>query len=529
MTFPAPIDIGAPAQYLTWRDHQPDAISAIVDSPHRFVGSVLPTGAGKTLTVVGAALLAGWRTVCLTSTKLLQEQYLRDMADAGMVDVRGANNYECLAFHDEHRSLRDKAWHGCDDGPCKAGLVCSRKPLPDEPDVEKGCLRYDAIARARRSQLVVTNYKMWLNANRHRRTLGTFDCLVLDEAHHAPTELADFLSTTLQPADLQLLGSGGPRDPQDAPQWAEWAKAQAKVVEGALESRPKNRMELRRHRQLNRLAQKLATLQTMKGGQWVIQQHHHAWHFDPVWVADYSHVLFRHAPKVVFTSATFTRKTAAMLGVGADDMTWHEAPSDFPVERRPVYYIPCVKLDYKADESQIRLWLATIDNVLRTRRDRKGIIHAVSYERARLIKRYSAYSDDMLIHETATTRDTVARFKDAGPGAILVSPSVTTGYDFPMDQCRYQIVVKIPFPDRRDPVVQARTSVDKDYPGYIAMQEIVQAVGRGMRSAEDACETFIVDDNARWFFRAYRSFAPSWFLDAYQPCTTIPDPLVTCS
>lgn len=524
MSLPLPIELGAPSHYHAWRPHQPSAILSIADGNLRFNGSVLPTGAGKTLTVASAALLMGWRTCFLTSTKLLQEQYSRDLAESGLVDIRGQGSYECVAFADEHRTLRDKAWHGCDDGPCRAGLPCSRKPEIDEYDIEKGCLSYDAIARARRSRFVVTNYKYWLNANAYRPTLGRFDCLVLDEAHHAPTELADFLSTTWEPTDAQTLGSGGPNGDTDPAAWANWAKTYLGAVNSLLERRPNGRAELRRYRLMKRAAKKLSMIATMTKGDWVIRQQSATWHFDPVFVQQYKEKLFCHVPHVVCTSATFTRKTAAMLGIPDDELTWHEAPSDFPVERRPVYFVPTVKVDYRADESQIRLWLATIDNFLRPRQDRKGIIHAVSYARAKQIREYSEFRDRMILHDRWDTRDAVARFREAGPGAIFVSPSVTTGYDFAGKACEYQIIAKIPFPDRRSPVTAARTQHDPSYPAYIAMQELVQAVGRGMRSADDQCETAIFDSNCSWFMRNNRDLAPTWFFEAYRRVETLPDP-----
>lgn len=524
MSFPLPIELGAPAKYTTWRDHQPGAILTIAETDRRFVGSVLPTGAGKTLTVASAALLMGWRTAFLTSTKLLQEQYSRDLEECGLVDIRGQGSYPCHAFDDDYRHLRERVYHGCDEGPCRAGLVCARKPMIDEVGVLKGCASYDAIATAFNAQLVVTNYKYWLNANAHKPTLGRFDCLVLDEAHHAPTELADYLSTTWEPGDTHTLGSGGPDVVEDVKAWAGWAKGMIARVNNALDQKPRSKVEFRKFRALRRAAQKLATLKDMDAGEWVVQRQQETWHFDPVWVGPFAEKLFRRIPHVVCTSATFTRKTAEMLGIATEDMTWHEAPSDFPAWRRPVFFVPTVKVDYKADESQIRLWLATIDNFLRARQDRKGIIHAVSYQRARQIRDYSEFAPQMILHDKHDTRQRVEEFRAAGPGAILVSPSVTTGYDFAGTACEFQVIAKIPFPDRRNPVTEARTKHDADYPAYIAMQELVQAVGRGMRSAEDQCETAIFDSNCGWFMRKYRDLAPEWFLAAYQRVETLPTP-----
>jgi ATP-dependent DNA helicase DinG len=94
---------------------------------------------------------------------------------------------------------------------------------------------------------------------------------------------------------------------------------------------------------------------------------------------------------------------------------------------------------------------------------------------------------------------------------VLVSPALTTGYDFPYGECEYQVIAKIPFADMRDPVTKARTLVDPLYPMYVAMQELVQMVGRGMRAADDQCETFVCDGHAAWFLSKHLNLAPQWF------------------
>src|SRR5258707_8109244 len=90
-------------------------------------------------------------------------------------------------------------------------------------------------------------------------------------------------------------------------------------------------------------------------------------------------------------------------------------------------------------------------------------------------------------------------------GYVLVSPSVMTGWDFPDSQCRFQILAKLPFPDTRSKITQARQALDKDYGPYLMMQNLVQAVGRGMRSKTDWCETLIVDDNCAWVSGKYKN------------------------
>jgi Rad3-related DNA helicase len=57
----------------------------------------------------------------------------------------------------------------------------------------------------------------------------------------------------------------------------------------------------------------------------------------------------------------------------------------------------------------------------------------------------------------------------------------------------------------------ARNERNKVYVNYLAMQEIVQASGRGTRFKLDRCEVFIVDSNVLWFLQQNKGLAPRWF------------------
>lgn len=46
--------------------------------------------------------------------------------------------------------------------------------------------------------------------------------------------------------------------------------------------------------------------------------------------------------------------------------------------------------------------------------------------------------------------------------------------------------------------MQARTEADKDYGVRIAMETLAQMAGRGSRSQDDWCETYIADASIRW-------------------------------
>lgn len=524
---PPPFALGLPDQFEDWRQHQPDAIWRAIESEERFAALVLPTGAGKSLTTMSIPMITGWRTAFLTSTKNLQLQYSRDFQSIGLTDIRGQQNYRCVAFDDEHLSYKDESgrWQSCEEGPCHTGLGCSRKPTRDDPDAH-GCDYYDALASARKAKLVISNYKLWLTQWQYGMGLGRFDCLVLDEAHNAPEELASFLSTPLLHRDLMSNAIEPPPEQTDLDIWARWAKATASMLARKLDEwKPRNRLEMSKYRGAKRLMRKLETLALMKHDSWVLTLADDGWHFDPVWVSAHRETLCQMIPKIILTSATFTRKTAEMLGIENDKLAWHETPSDFPVSRRPVYYVPTVRLDYRADDYTLREWISRIDQILRARQDRKGIVHTVSYKRRNEIIQRSEFAHRMITHDSGNSAAAIEKFRSAGPGAILISPSMTTGYDFPMEAAEFQILTKLPFPDTRSPVVRARLGIDPDYANYIMAQELVQAVGRGMRSRDDQCENFIVDDNFKWARKKCAHLFPQWFMESIIWANNLPSPL----
>ena len=66
--------------------------------------------------------------------------------------------------------------------------------------------------------------------------------------------------------------------------------------------------------------------------------------------------------------------------------------------------------------------------------------------------------------------------------------------------------------------------MDPDYMNYLAMQELIQAAGRGSRAPDDQCEVFVIDDQFSWFPWRFKEFAPEWFLESITKTTSLPKP-----
>jgi len=560
-----PAELGLPERYSHWRVNQYEAVERILTSPKRFIAICAPCGFGKSLLVAGAAVLSGRRTAVLTMTRGLQDQYSAELGEV-FADIRGLANYTCPIA--TRLGIADTTTVA--DAPCQCGYACQLKRTG-------GCGYYDSYRAAQRADAFSTNYQCWLHDSRKDpeqsgnlqfgmdadagssdRPVGLLFC---DEAHDVCDALGMFLGEDLSRRECLQLHLSWPDSGWTIEQWRGWADEQLDGVTERLRSLEKQtrnaagRGWTRELKHLRDMKRKLDRLSAMRAeDEWIITESDRnaesgnagssstgsngnpgnmsAVRFDPLNPARYAEqALFRGIEKIVLVSATVRPKTAQMLGISREDLEFIEYPSTFAVGRRPIIHIPSVQLNYRneQDDGLMQQWLSVIDSILepRIRLGRKGLIHAVSYSRAKFIVDNSEHSWCMMMHNSHDRAKIVEEFRRADGPRVLVSPSIDTGYDFAGDQARFQLIVKIPFASVRDPVVKARQNRDKDYNMYQVAQTIIQASGRAVRSESDWAETFIVDDALAWSFPRMRAggFLAKWWLDAFRSVDDIPLPI----
>src|SRR5438445_4937080 len=160
-SLPSPAALGMPDKFSDWRPGQAEAVLRALDSDKRFVVMGMPTGFGKSLAYMAAAILGDAPTIVLTSTKGLQNQLIDDFSPSGLADIRGMNNYPCREANDGQIFQTRERPVACDEGPCLSGWKCHL--------AEAGCDYFDAQRAARTSGLTVTNYAYWMSVNRASR------------------------------------------------------------------------------------------------------------------------------------------------------------------------------------------------------------------------------------------------------------------------------------------------------------------------------------------------------------------------
>lgn len=472
----------------------------------------MPTGSGKSPVAVASALISKKPTCIVTASRGLQDQYLDDFSSIGMVDIRGRSNYQCEMRED----------YSCQEG------YAARCPWKGTIN----CPSSKAEMRAATSSLVVTNYDKWTHSKGFGQGMSHFQQVIFDEGHEAPEALSRAMQVTLHHKEINdNLKLDFPACPDMFYSWKPWAGTARALAELAMKSAyerisgmsdPKSSW-VRHFTHMRNLSRKLATLATANIKEWVVEEVADGYQFDPVSPGRYAEsTLLLKVPKIIVISATLRPKTMYMMGIGKENFEFREFDSEFDPKRCPIYYIPTMRMDKRNPDTRL-LWMR-LDQIAAKRRDRKGIVQTVSFTRQDDVLQASRFHESMILNPRGEApTEKIEEYRAAGPGAILVSPSVGMGYDFKGKQCEWNFLCKIPF-EPPSAILHAREAADPEYRAYKAMQKLVQIFGRGMRSKEDRVENFICDDHMTWFLPRYKHLAPKSFHGFYKTISVLPAP-----
>jgi Rad3-related DNA helicase len=122
-----------------------------------------------------------------------------------------------------------------------------------------------------------------------------------------------------------------------------------------------------------------------------------------------------------------------------------------------------------------------------------------------------------MTHTSFNRVEVLDAFKASTQPKELLSPSMDRGVDLPEDQCRAVIIAKLPYLDLKDPQVSRRVFSSKDGDRWYALQtisKIIQMCGRGVRSATDYADTYILDKQFDKIYSQWSTMFPKWFKES---------------
>ena len=237
------------------------------------------------------------------------------------------------------------------------------------------------------------------------------------------------------------------------------------------------------------------------GEQWVVPSklNDHTIIFNCAREADMVKTFFHNRTKAEFLmSATIGNLDNYRTMISSDDdpdFTAFEADNGFDFSRSPIYYNENLRLSYREKEKNLPMVMKQIEDICSNHKSLHGIIQTGSYEFGKYLWEHASPSlqSRLVFYNNASERKRAIQMYQDMYGKILIGPSLLEGLNFEGDLCRFIIVMKVPYASLADNLVKAKMAVYPEWYTNDVINKMVQGVGRGVRSKDDWCETYIVD------------------------------------
>lgn len=536
------------------RPEQRKAIEFALDafeSGKRYVVLNMGTGCGKSATAVTIARYMqahGQRTFdednmplsgayVLTTQKVLQQQYLDDFGPGVgpsknlMLSIKSSSNYKCGFYPDQ----------SCAESRRVLGQLGQKIVGTEFHSHCKGFCGYSKDKQAFiESPISVTNFSYFFAETMYSKKLLPRDLLIIDECHNTESELGKFIEVTFSekfakevlkcklPAklDTQREIFGWVKKTYQ-PALSKYYKEVEKAIKQKLDENSAGFGDLsKQYEMLDKHICKINRfLSVYNDENWIVNVVHPSdqkkkaqrkFEFKPVDVSRYSYDnLFRFGGRTLLLSATIIDHHifCQSIGLNPNEIAYMSVPSPFPVENRPIHYVPAGSLSKACIDKTLPVLAEAVKMLLQQHQNEKGIIHCVNFRIAQFI--VESVASDRLVTHTSENRDEVLRYHiNSDRPTVLVSPSMMEGVDLAGDASRFQILCKVPFPYLGDEVIKKRMENNRMWYTYQTVKSVVQAMGRSVRNETDFAVSYILDSDWERFFRMNGHMFPEEFTKA---------------
>ena len=179
-----------------------------------------------------------------------------------------------------------------------------------------------------------------------------------------------------------------------------------------------------------------------------------------------------------------------------EEILYTVIPSTFDFSKSPIYFLNRYKMSYK-DKAVSLPYLKQIIYKICSKNfiGKRGMIQTGSYANAKEI--YDSAPIDvknrMLLYNNAKEKTSMITRHQMSSDTILIGPTLVEGIDLPGDQCRFIVILKVPYPVIVDDYVKKKIELFPLWYNSTTSNTIIQGIGRGNRFKDDYCTTYILD------------------------------------
>jgi len=442
----------------------------------------------------------------LTITKSLQDQYLNLFDDSAL--MKGKANYQCVV--DDNFDV--------ETAPC----VFTPK-IRDDCWSKNICPYYNARNNAILDKFGVLNYKMFMSMPSHVKRRNFLIC---DEASELEDEIVKQFSIFVDPDKFKKLGVKIPNlyseKNEAVRKWVCSIILELSEYINKLVNRHSNKQVNLNHAdklKLSYLKNQQRTLnlieETWEECEFVTQRDKATVKIMPLKVDTLSKYIFDYGENVLLMSATIIDHKHFAKNLGIKEYKYIEVDSTFDSEKSPIYVNTKQKINHYNLKKTLPKIVKQIENICTEHEFDKGIIHThtgfiTTYLKSNLKSKRFLYRDDLTRNE-----EILSQHSRSDKPTVLVSPSLGLGVDLRDDLARFQIIIKAPYLPLGDNRIKRLFEQDKQWYTNKMLSNVVQQCGRGIRSKQDHCKTYILDAGVFEAIIRNKDKLPKYFLERF--------------
>lgn len=508
-----------------------DVVTEFINNKKRNVILCADTGLGKSIiaAVVAECLnvidSSEHTAIYLSSTNALVNQYadtFEKLGDDEFFRIKGSTNYPCNYF--------------IHAGNSKAtGDDCVKKHLSDMEQTKfcSNCSYTHSRNQIKIANNLITNYAYFMLAKMNDVPLGSRNLQVFDEAHllndvfcsqvtitcsieSINFNIKDCQSTNgkceTQIADLILFKNDLHNNFITHNNYLDQIKklyeiyhkiyqicdGQAKLIPSMADKSKFKKISGK----FESLAQKISDFLSLKYDHVFDNTEPGVIHIKPIFVNEMMYKLL--GKFNLFMTATMSPEFAKVtMNLDKSTTAYVDAKQVFPSENRPLLFIGKDNLNYNImkDPQTFVNMSNVISHILDHHKTDKGIILTPSFYVNKLLSSKIPKTTKLFEHVQGTAPgEMVKQFKAYQGSAVMISPSMFEGLDFPDDESRFQIIVKTPYASIGDPRIKRIANEYGNIYKEIALYKILQGIGRSIRSEKDHAVTYMLDKSTKTLF-----------------------------
>lgn len=446
----------------------------------------------------------------LTITKALQDQYQELFSDCKV--LKGKSNYMCS--YDENFSA--------EYAPC-----VHLKSIRDNCWSKNICPHYRARNEALVSSFASLNYNMFFALPNH---LKKREYIVCDEASELEDQLVkeftcEIVFDYLKTAEITIPPLPGN---EDYGRLGRWVNSLSINIEDRIEDLKdiinntkglESYIKTKKQELISLLKVhgKIKTLiDTWHDGEYIIDRESKSVKFIPYRVDNLATRIFNYADKIVLMSATIIDHKSFCKTLGITDYKYIEAESTFNPSNAPIYCCNKIKLNHYNLKTSLPNIAKQIKEILEIHKNDKGIIHT----QTNMITNYlqnNIKSKRIIYREPGVNNENLLDLhRESTTPTVIASPSMLYGVDLKGDLAKFQIIIKAPFLPVTDKRVSKKIKTDSNWYINKMLSALVQGCGRGVRSKNDFCATYVLDYSIIDSVINNKSKLPKYFIDRFE-------------